>query len=306
MDKRCDLLIIGGGAAGLSAALYATRFKLNTVVVAREFGGTGNIAHLVDNWIGDPGISGWDLMQKFIKHVKSYEVPMLNAGVSAVTKSSEGYSVVLDDGDRWQSAMVLFANGMKHRKLEVPGEEEYTAKGVHYCYTCDGPLYKGKVLGVVGGSDSAALGSLFLAQYATKVYVLLRRPDMTAEPISVDKVKQNTKIELLPNTQVAEIIGQGGKVMAVKLDSGKTLPLDGLFVEIGHLPLNELAVSLGATVDKYGFISVNKRQETSVPGILAAGDITDATLLKQFITSASEGSIAAQTAYQTLQRESKT
>lgn len=135
-----DLLIIGGGAAGLGAALYAARFKLNVAVIAKEFGGTGNIAHMVDNWIGSPSITGWDLMQNFQKHVKDYEVPMIMGVVASIEKNGNGYTVKLEDGTAHESKMILFANGMQHRKLGVKGEEEYAGRGVHYCYTCDGPL----------------------------------------------------------------------------------------------------------------------------------------------------------------------
>lgn len=301
MQETSDVIIIGGGAAGLAAALYAARFKLQTKIIAKEFGGTGNIAHLVDNWIGDPGVTGWDLMQKFIKHVESYQVPMITGEVTAVTKTETGFAVRLSDETIHEGRTVLFTNGMIHKKLGVPGEEQYQGKGVHYCYTCDGPLYKNKVLAIMGGSDSAALGSLFLAEYASKLYTIYRRDHMTAEPISVEKVSQHPKIELVPKSTIAEIIGDGKKVSQLKLDTGKTIDLDGLFIEIGHLPLNELAVKLGVKVDSHGFIDVTKKQETNMPGVYAAGDITNATELKQFITSASEGSIAAQSIYNYLQ-----
>lgn len=302
MSDRYDIIIIGGGAAGLGAALYAARFKLRVVLIAKEMGGTGNIAHQVDNWIGDPGIGGFELMQKFIKHVESYEVPMITGEVNAVTKASGGFVVTLANNKIYESTMILFSNGMVHRKLGVKGEEEHVGKGVHYCYTCDGPLYKGKVLAVAGGSDSAALGSLFLAEYGTKVYTIFRRDHMTAEPISAEKVAQHAKIEIVSSSNITEIVGKDGKVSQLKLDTGRTIDLDGLFVEIGHLPLNELATKLGVKIDTKGYIIVDKYQKTNVDGVLAAGDLTNAGDLKQFITSAAEGSIAAQTAYTVLQQ----
>lgn len=292
-----DLVIIGGGAAGLAAGLYAARYKLNVEIIAREFGGTGNIAHLVDNWIGDPGIGGFDLMQKFVAHVSAYNVPMVSDGVKIVEKHDKSFSVVLEDGSRHESKMVLFANGMQHRKLGVPGEAEYQGKGVHYCYTCDGPLYKNKVLGVVGGGDSAALGSLFLAEYATHVSVIVRREAMTAEPVSAERVAGNKKITIVPSSNVTAIAGDGKKVTSITLSSGSVMQLDGLFVEIGHLPLSDLAKNTGVALDARGYIEVDRAQRTNVPGVFAAGDITNATGLKQFITSAAEGSIAAQSAY---------
>lgn len=300
MDDRYDLIIIGGGAAGLAAALYAARFRLKTMVVAKEFGGTGNIAHQVDNWIGEPGISGFDLMQKFITHVKSYDVPFVDGEVISVTQTEKGHRVTMENGTTYDTTLLLFSNGMAHRKLGVPGEDEYSGKGVHYCYTCDGPLYKNKVLVVAGGSDSAVLGTIFLSQYAAKVYTIFRRPELTAEPVSIEKVKKLSKVEFIPSANITRIEGSGGKVTTLTLDTGAQLTVDGLFVEVGHLPLNALAKQLGVAVDERGYIMVNRRQETNIPGIFAAGDITNATELKQFITSAAEGSIAAQAAYNTI------
>ena len=302
MNARRDLLIIGGGAAGLAAALYAARFKLNVACIAKEFGGTGNIAHQVDNWIGEPGIAGWDLMQKFIAHVKSYDVPLVTGEVSSVEKTREGFTVHLASGETYETKLLLFSNGMVHRKLGIEGEESFAGRGVHYCYTCDGPLYKGKTLAIVGGSDSAALGTIFLSQYASKVYTIFRKKEMTAEPISVEKVKTLKNVELIPGANVAAITGSAGHVTAVRLDTGRTLELDGIFVEIGHVPLNSLALQLGVATDEHGYIKVTRAQETNIAGVFAAGDITDATDLKQFITSAAEGSVAAQTAYYRLQR----
>ena len=296
-----DVIIIGGGAAGLGAALYAARFKLNTIVIAKEFGGTGNIAHKVDNWIGDPGISGWDLMQKYIKHVKEYNVPLVEDEVKEVKKTKEGFEIRTTK-KTYQSKTILFANGMKHRKLEVEGEEMFQGKGVHYCYTCDGPLYKNKIVAVVGGGDSAGLGSLFMSQYATKVYLIHRRDELKAEPITVEQLKKNKKVEFMLKTNIKEIYGEKF-VKGIKLDTGKNLPLDGVFVEVGHIPVNDLAKQLGIDLDDHGFIKVNRKQETNMTGVYAAGDLTNLNTLKQFITSASEGSVAAQSIYFFLQKQ---
>jgi thioredoxin reductase (NADPH) len=295
-----DLIIVGGGTAGLACGLYASRYKLNVAIIAKEFGGTGNIAHRVDNWIGDPGISGYDLMQKFLSHVKANDVPLIDGSITAVTKDANRFTVTMENGGQHNSKMIVFANGMAHRKLGVPGEDTYTSKGVHYCYTCDGPFYKNKVMAIVGGSDAAAQAALFLADYGSKVFVIIRKDTLTAEPITSEKVYNHPKVEVVPTSNVKEILGDGSKVTSLKLDTGRELIIDALFVEIGHLPLNELAKSLGVETDPTGHIKVNKRQETNVEGVLAAGDLTDATELKQFITSAAEGSVAAYAAYHRL------
>ena len=298
-----DVIILGGGAAGLGAALYSARFSLDTICIAKEMGGTGNIAHKVDNWIGEPGITGMDLMDKFANHVKDYKVPLITDTVKEIKKIDGGFEVVCGK-ETYQGKTVIFSLGMKHRELGIPGEKEFSGKGVHYCYTCDGPLYKDQIVAVVGGSDSAALGAIFMKDYAKKVYVIYRGDKLRAEPISAKQVYADEKTEVIHNANVVEVIGDK-MVTKIKLDTGKELDLDGLFIEIGHIPLNEIAEKVGVKIDSHGFIEVNKEQATNVEGFFAAGDITNSTSLKQFITSASEGSIAAQGAYHYLTRLKK-
>ncbi len=291
-----DVIVLGGGAAGLGAALYSARFSMDTICIAKEFGGTGNIAHKVDNWIGEPGVNGFDLMQKFITHVKEYKVPMITDTINEIKKIEGGFEVICNK-ETYRGRSIIFAMGMKHRELNIPGEKEYASKGVHYCYTCDGPLYRDKIVAVIGGSDSAALGAIFMKDYAKKVYVIYRGEKLRAEPISSKQVYDDEKIEVIHKTNVIEVLGNGKSMNKVKLDNGKELSLDGMFVEIGHIPLNEIAKNVGVKVDDHGFIEVNKEHATNINGFYAAGDITNATSLKQFITSAAEGSIAAQGAY---------
>jgi len=688
-----DVIIIGGGAAGLGAALYCARFTLKTTVLAKEYGGTGNIAHLVDNWIGEPGIAGSDLMQRFLSHVKEYKVPLIEAEVTSIEKTAKGFAVQTKEKKKYESKTILFANGMTHRKLGVPGEKEFSGKGVHYCYTClvpgaeiitnpdvkdiqllndekvlthegrysqflekvevpysgevlsiipryfygetkvtpqhrvlavkktwkyskslterlklipdwieasdlkkgdyvaypilkgikdifyldlhrylpeklidgdfikeqnwsptakklpkqvelsggllrlfgyyiaegnlghngidfsfnnkeevyvkdiqflllqifglegkvtregkvlgiycysrvlrdlfktlfgeyahakkipqefmflpkdkqmelvkgmwrgdgclrekdfcyvtsskklayqlklillrfgiiprfeirlkeklkssyihnreikfnhdkyhiyisgaylekgekilgiphprtksrnrimnygwtdqnyaylpirkiqssyysgkvydltvenahsyttsnlcvhncDGPLYRGKTVAIIGGGDAAALGTLFMNGYAKKIYVIYRGGKLRAEPISAQKVYKMKKAEVIHNTNIVEIYGEKF-VKGIKTDTKKDIKVDAVFIEIGHLPLNDLAKNIGVKLDEKGFISVDKNHATNIPGVFAAGDITNATSLKQFITSAAEGSIAAQGVYSYLQK----
>ncbi|MDP3729035.1 MAG: FAD-dependent oxidoreductase [bacterium] len=296
-----DVVIIGGGAAGLGAALYCARFTLKTTVIAKDYGGTGNIAHLVDNWIGEPGITGPDLMQKFVSHVKEYKVPLVEAEVESIKKIKKGFVVKTKDKKNYESKTILFANGMTHRKLGVPGEKEFAGKGVHYCYSCDGPLYPGKTVAIIGGGDAAALGTLFMEGYAKKIYVIYRGGKLRAEPISAQKVYKMKKAEVIHNTNVVEIYGDKF-VKGIKTDTKKDIKVDAVFVEIGHLPLSALAKSIGVKLDAKGFIPVDKNHATNIHGVFAAGDITNATSLKQFITSAAEGSIAAQGVYYYLQK----
>ncbi len=292
---KYDVIIIGGGAAGLGAALYSARYNLKTLIIAKEFGGTGNIAHQVDNWIGEPGITGMDLMNKFVKHVDDYKVPKVEAEVTKISKMSDGsFSVKADK--TYHGKTVIYSLGMKHRELGIPGEKEFAGKGVHYCYTCDGPLYSKKNIAVIGGGDAAGLGSLFLAEYGKRVYTLVRKPFMRAEPITQDQMKSNKKIKIMLENEAVEFYGEK-TLQGIKLKNGRKLEVDAAFIEIGHIPLSDLAKRLRVKVNSHGFIPVDNTQKTNLKGFCAAGDITTRHTLKQFITSASEGSVAAESVY---------
>ena len=292
---RYDVIIIGGGAAGLSAALYSARYNLKTLIIAKEFGGTGNIAHKVDNWIGEPGITGMDLMNKFIKHIDEYKVSKVENEVTNISKLSNGYFSV-KAGKIYQGKTIIYSLGMKHKELGIPGEKEFSGKGVHYCYTCDGPLYKNKKVAMVGGGDSAGWGSVFLSEHAKEVYTLVRKPVMRAEPITVSQMNASPKIKIKYNTEVAEILGE--KVLQkIRLKNGRTIELDAVFIEVRHIPLSDMVIALRIKRTNHRFIIVDNNQKTNVKGFCAAGDITTRHTLKQFITSAAEGSVAAETVY---------
>ena len=292
---KYDVIIIGGGAAGLGAALYSTRYNLKTLIIAKEFGGTGNIAHKVDNWIGEPGISGMDLMNKFIKHIDEYKVPKVEEEVTNISKMSDGsFSVKADK--TYHGKTIIYALGMKHRELGIPGEKEFSGKGVHYCYTCDGPLYAKKNIAVIGGGDAAGLGSLFLSEYGKQIYTLVRKPEMRAEPITQDRMKANKKIKIMLENEAVEFYGEK-MLQGIKLTNGRKLEVNAAFIEIGHIPLNYLAKRVRVKVNAHGFIPVDNAQKTNIKGFCAAGDITTRHTLKQFITSAAEGSVAAETIF---------
>ena len=283
-----DVVIIGGGAAGLGAALYAARFKLNTLVLAGQLGGTGNIAHLVDNWIGDPGVKGFDLMQKFIKHVKEYDVELKEERVVKVKKIRNGFSVETGK-KKYDCKTILFCMGMKHRELGLSNEKEFLGRGLSYCYTCDGMFFKNKIVGVVGGSDSAAMGALYLADVAKKVYVFYRKSKLRAEPVSSEQVYKNKKISVVHGVNVKKL--EGGKFLeAVKLDNGDSFKLNGLFIEIGRIPNISLVEDL-VQLDKHGHIQTDENMKTSVPGLFAVGDVSSVHEY-QYVISAGQGCIA--------------
>ena len=289
-----DIVIVGAGFAGLSAAIYTARFRLNTLVIGKEIGGTLITAHKVENYPAYKSISGFDLMQKLIEHVKSYDVEIKDGNVIEIERG-DGKFTVKTEKEEFECKSVIIATGTVRRKLGVKGEKELENKGVHYCATCDGPIYKNKVVAVIGGSDSAATEALFLTEHASKVYIIYRQDKIRAEPINLEKVEENEKIEVITNANVKEIRG-GGKVESVMLDTGKEIKLDAVFIEIGSVPGTMLAAQLGLELNERNEIVIDKYSKTNVEGVMAAGDLTDSRL-KQAVISASEGVMAAFSAF---------
>ncbi len=292
-----DLAIVGGGPAGLSAAIYAARYRMSCIVLAREPGGTVVNTHLIENWPGEQSLSGMELMQKIQDHVTSLDVEIKMTEVSSI-KKAKNFLLSSDEG-KFEAKSILLCTGTKHRNLEVPGEKEFTGKGVSYCATCDGAFFKDKVVCVVGGSDSAAKEALFLSEHAKKVFIIYRKEKIRAEPINAERVDKNKKIEIINNTNVLEINGEM-MVTGVTLDKAykgsKELKLDGVFVEIGKLPKSELAKELGVKLDKSGEIIVDTDMNTNVEGVYAAGDVISGGF-KQAITAAAQGVTAVSTAF---------
>lgn len=305
--ERYDIAVVGGGPAGLTAALYATRYGLDVVVIAKKLGGYMSEAPLVDDYPGLPEISGNDLVDKFVKHLEKYGVPIIVDEVVNVYKKDSSSPLWCIEarslGREICAYAVILAIGSEKRKLGVPGEDRLTGRGVSYCAVCDGPLFKGKVVVVVGGGNSAFTSALFLSNYASKVYLIHRRETFRALQVYVDAAKKNPRIEILTNTVVVEI-GGSDKVEFVRLKNTKTgeervLQVEGVFVEIGLQPNVEFFKKIGLEVDEEGRAKVNIDKSTNLPGIYVAGDAAGGPLkykLEQIITAAAEGAIAADAA----------
>jgi len=293
-----DFLIIGAGCAGASGAMYASRLNLNSVMVAELPGGLITTTHLVENWPGIKSITGPDLAASLVDHAMSFGVPMKNEKVTEVVKAVQdapegkqsGY-IVKTGSNEYKAKAVLFATGTKHRKLGAPGEAEFENKGVSYCALCDAAFYKEKTVCVVGGGDSAAKEALVLAEQAKKVYIFVRRDVLRAEPVNADRIEKNEKIEVRYGTEIEEILG-GEKVEKVRLKGGEEMEMDGVFMAIGHDALSSLAEPLGVELNEKKEIKINRHAETNIPGVYAAGDVTD-TDFKQAITGAAEAVTSA-------------
>lgn len=301
-----DIAIIGGGVSGYAAGLYAGRFELKTIVFSPEPGGVIVKTDIVENYPGFELITGFDLAQKIQLHAEKFGVQTNDYKVDQITKMENGHFLIKTEEGTKEAKTVIFATGTKWKMLNVPGEEQYANRGVHYCALCDGAFYKDKVVGVIGGSDSAAKEALLLTSWAKKVVIIYRGEKIRPEPVNYTKVLANPKIEIIYQTNVTEIKGNGSNVTHVIFDKehdGKNeFALDGLFVEIGHLPLSDLAKSLGVNLNKKGEIMIDKDSLTNVPGVYAAGDVCDREF-KQAITGVAEGVAAAYAAYQYLENK---
>ena len=295
--EKYDLVIVGAGPAGLTAAVYAARYKLNTLVIGQLAGGMAAEAYEICNFPSYEKILGFELTQKMVKQVKELGVKIVPREVKKISGKDGNFSVETSK-ETYSAKKIILATGGKRRKLNVEREEELTGKGIHYCATCDAPFYKNKTVAVVGGSDAALTASLLLSKFAKKVYIIYRKDKFRAEPTWVEEVEENEKIEPIFNSVISKLLGEE-KLTGVKINSEKDLKLDGVFVEIGSDPCNKLAEILEVGMTGKCYLKVDKKQQTSIAGIYAAGDVTD-NPLKQVVTACGEGAIAADSVYREL------
>lgn len=292
-----DTVIVGGGAAGVAAAIYSARYMLKTIIVTETEGGTLLEAAEIENYPGFPSIQGPDLALKFYEHLGRYDVPVVKARVTDIVRLDNGLFLVRSTrGLELKTKTVILAIGTVRRKLGVPGEEEFAGRGVSYCTVCDAPLFKGKVVAVIGGGDSALQGALLVAKHASKVYIVHRRDQFRAQPIYVKQVREAPNIELVLNETVTEIGGKE-KVEWIRLGSGRILDVDGVFIEIGEEPPREFLKKIGLELDEKGFVKVRDDMSTNIPGLFAAGDVTNIPF-KQVVTAVYTGARAATSAYE--------
>lgn len=293
-----DVLIIGGGAAGLSAAIYARRKQLKTAVVSQEIGGATTLSNWIENYPGAKPMPGIQLMEQFQTSARELGTDFITAKVTHITPG-EIFTLKLDNETALQGRTVIVAGGKKPRRLNVPGESTFFGRGVSTCATCDAPLYKGKTVAIVGGGNAAVEAALELSEIAKATYLIHRRNEFRADEITVAKLKASP-VQLVLESQVTEIIGdQFVRAVRVRDAAGKTreFAVDGIFLEIGADTDPAIVAPFSQTSDRE--IITDSRQRTNVPGAFAAGDVSDVAY-KQTVISAGAGALAALEAHRYL------
>lgn len=291
-----DLIILGSGPAGLSAAIYATRAELNTIVIEKAPMSGGQVINTyeVDNYAGYPGISGFDLSMKFREHCDKLGANFVTGEVTSLTVEDGIKKVTLDNGESYEAKAVIIATGAVWRKLNVPGEARLSGMGVSYCATCDGAFFRNKEVAVIGGGDVAVEDAIFLARLCKKVYVIHRRDEFRAAKVLSTRLMELENVEVIWNTVVEEINGDDMvtsiTIKDKKTEETKDIPVAGVFVAVGTLPNSECFKDVVA-MNEAGYIIADETCTTNVPGIFAAGDIRTKEL-RQIITAASDGANA--------------
>jgi thioredoxin reductase (NADPH) len=311
-ERMYDVIIAGAGPAGMTAAVYASRANLDTLMIERGIPG-GQVANTedVENYPGYDHILGPDLSNKMFEHAKKFGAEYAYGDIKEVIDNGN-YKTVIAGQKEYKTRALIITTGAQYKKLGIPGEEELGGRGVSYCAVCDGAFFKERQLIVVGGGDSAVEEGIYLTRFADKVTVVHRRDQLRAQKILQDRAFDNEKVDFIWDTEVKEINDKDGKVGSVTLYNNKTgeeyeYGIDGVFVYIGMVPLNEPFLSLGITNEE-GYIPTNEEMETSIKGIFAAGDIREKSL-RQIVTATGDGSIAAEAAIkyvENLQEELKT
>jgi len=294
-----DLIIIGGGPAGITAGIFAVRRALKTLILEDITAPSQAMeAQIIDNYPGLPDISGIDFMEKLKEHAKKLNIEIREERVLSLLKEKNEFKVKTEKNE-YETKAIIIATGARYRKALIPGESEFVGKGVSYCPTCDAPFYKDKKVAVIGGGDSAVSGVLLLKEIGADVILIHRRNELRAVE-SLQKKLFELKIKVKWNKIPVEIKGKDFVnsliVQDVNTKEKEEIPVDGVFICIGTVPTSELAKDLGIEMDENGFIKVNKNQETNVKGVFAAGDCCD-NPLKQIISACSDGAIASTSAY---------
>ncbi|WP_373842377.1 thioredoxin-disulfide reductase [Limosilactobacillus sp.] len=301
-EKHYDVVVIGAGPGGLTAAMYASRANLSVLILDRGiYGGNLNNTATIENYTGFKNVKGPDLAKKMYEGATQFGAQYAYGTVTKLEDQGQTKEVTTDMGDTFIAKAVVIATGSGQRHLNVPGEEEFSGKGVSYCAVCDGAFFKGLHLIVVGGGDSAVEEGMYLTQLASKVTVLVRSNKLRAQPMMQEEAKQNQKMEFIFNTSITEIVGNKVKVTGVKTHNNQTgedgeMAADGIFIYVGSYPMTKPFQNLGI-LDDQGWVKTDNLMKTKVPGIFAIGDVRE-TPLRQIATAVGDGAIAGQQVYQ--------
>lgn len=292
-----DVLVIGSGPAGLSAAVYAKRASLDVLVAEKVYYGTGQIAesNLVDNYLGFAGINGYDLGEKFRDHAVNLGVEFKNGDAGRFEFVNGIWKVQFKNGETLETRTVIYAAGAIHRHLGVPGENEFSGKGVSYCATCDGAFFKDKATAVIGGGDTALDDAIYLSDISSKVYLVHRRNEFRGSAKTVEKLKEKENVEFVLEAKPAQITGTD-RVQELQLEDGRSLAVDGVFIAAGMIPVTDVVKNV-VELDRNGYIVADETGKTSVDGFFAAGDVR-VKALRQVVTAVSDGANAATSAEQ--------
>lgn len=288
-----DLIIVGAGPAGITAAVYAARQKLDFSVITKDIGGQAAWSGEIENYTGYQFITGPDLAQKFKEHLQKYSFDLREGeGVVKIEPGTAHFKLQTSKGEVPEARTIIVASGKKPRKLNVPGEDEFKNRGLTYCATCDGPLFAGKTVAVLGGGNSALDATLQMMKIARKVYLVNIHPELKGDAVMIEKVKAGNQVEIINNARTLEIFGDKF-VKGMKVEVGdrvRELGVEGIFVEIGLIPSSEFIDFVAK--NSIGEIMVDCASATSVPGVFAAGDVTNVPE-KQIVIAAGEGAKAA-------------
>lgn len=292
-----EVLIVGGGIAGMTAAIYTARAEREVILLESQIpGGRITTTELVENWPTHLRISGMALGESLTKQVEKFGVKIEWGYVQKISKLDNTFVANLEDGRKVLAQAVIIATGVKPKKINIPGEKEFHGRGVSYCATCDGAFYKNKKVIVVGGGDAAVKEAIFLTKYASKVTIIHRRSELRAEKIVAREAMENSKIEILWDTLVTEIIGEGKTLTGVKIQNVRSqqtarLNCDGIFLYVGNRPEVEAVKDL-VKLSEEGYIIAGEDTKTNIPGLFAAGDVRTKEL-RQLVTAAADGAVAA-------------
>ncbi|MFB6214029.1 MAG: NAD(P)/FAD-dependent oxidoreductase [Candidatus Nanohaloarchaea archaeon] len=288
-----DLIVVGGASAAMTSAIYAVRSGMDVLVIADEYGGQINDTDVVENYLGFRSISGPDLADRFLEHMRDYDIDEeVGSPVVDIRKNDSRFEVETEEGDVFESYAVVIATGGSRRRLDVPGEEKFRNRGVAYCAVCDGPLYQGEDVAVIGGGYAGTEAAVYLSDIAETVYVLNRSSELSGEDITIEQVKDADNVEVLSDAETREIYGDD-MVEGLKYEQNgdiRDLEVTGVFVEIGTVPNSDVTDLVETADDRT--IKVNQDMETGVPGLYAAGDVVSRGA-QQLAVSSGQGCIAA-------------